>query len=114
MKITKGVKIAPAVWVHRCPLCGTEYAHSPSEDMLPAYSICDCDRNGNKSEVYELYEENGCTMIRRNKKPRFVGRVVFNGDTDIEVTEVLDDAGAGELAKAMRKAGEFLIKKSKL
>ena len=53
------------------------------------------------------------TMIRRNKPPRFVGRVTFGQDSDIELVEVFDEAGPMEMAAAMRKAGEFLIKSSR-
>lgn len=100
------------MWVHQCPLCGTILASASEQDYLPSFSICRCDRNGNKKDVYELYEEEGVSMIRRNKPPRFIGKVVFSQETDIEVTEVLDYTSAEELAKAMRKAGEFLLKKS--
>lgn len=100
------------MWVHQCPLCGTILASASEQDYLPSFSMCRCDRNGNKKDVYELYEEEGVTMIRRNKQPRFIGKVVFCEETDIEVTEVLDNTSAEELAKAMRKAGEFLLKKS--
>ena len=113
MKITKPKKIGPAMWVHQCPLCGNILASSSEQDYLPSFSICQCDRNGKKKEVYELYEEDGVTMIRRNKHPRFIGKVTFSQETDIEVTEILDSTDAAELARAMRKAGEFLIKKSK-
>lgn len=113
MKVTKSIQAKNGMWVHMCPLCGNILASASEEEYMPAYSICDCDRNGNKKEVYELYEEDGVKMIRRNKPPRFIGKVVFRQETDIEVTEVLDYTSAEELAKAMRKAGEFLLKKSK-
>lgn len=113
MKVTKPIKLNSGMWVHKCPLCGSILASASEQEYMPEFSICECDRNGNKKDVYELYEEDGVTMIRRNKPPRFVGKVVFSQETDIEVTEVLDYAGAEELARAMRKAGEYLIKKSK-
>lgn len=113
MKITKPIKIGPAMWVHRCPLCGSVLTSAPEPDLLPTSSVCSCDKNGNKQDVYELFEQDRNTMIRRNTPPRFIGRVVFNKDTDIEVTDVLDNASPLELAKAMRKAGEFLTKKSR-
>lgn len=113
MKV-KGVhKIGVSEYAHVCPLCGSILASASEEELLPSYSICPCDRNGNKKEVYELYEEDGVTMIRRNTPPRFKGKVIFSKETDIEITEVLEYTSAGELAKAIRKAGEFLIKKSK-
>lgn len=112
MKVTRYTKIYPAVWRHVCPLCGKILSSASDPEYLPEFSICDCDKNGNSQPVYELYDQDGSTMIRRNKPPRFIGRVVFNQYTDIEVIEVLDNASPLELAKAMRKAGEFLIKRS--
>lgn len=112
MKVTKSIQAKNGMWVHMCPICGTIRKSASEEEYMPEFSICDCDRNSNKKEVYELYEEDGVTMIRRNKQPRFIGKVVFSQETDIEVTEVLDYTSAEELAKAMRKAGEFLLKKS--
>lgn len=112
MKVTKSIQAKNGMWVHMCPLCGNILASASEEEYMPEFSICDCDRNGNKKEVYELYEEDGVTMIRRNKHPRFIGKVTFSQETDIEVTEILDSTDAAELARAMRKAGEFLLKKS--
>lgn len=112
MKVNKVLKIGVSEYAHVCPLCGSILASASEEKLLPLFSICPCDRNGNKKEAYELYEEDGVTMIRRNKLPRFIGKVVFSHGTDIEVSKVLDYTSVEELAKAMRKAGEFLIKKS--
>lgn len=113
MKVKDVHKIGESIYAHVCPLCGSILASASEEELLPSFSICPCDRNGNKNDVYELYEEDGVMMIRRNKSPRFIGKVTFNQETDIEVTEVLDYTSAEELARAMRKAGEFIIKKSK-
>lgn len=81
--------------------------------MMPEFSICDCDREVEKEPVYELYAENGYTMIRRNKPPRFTGRVTFGLDSDIGDIEFIDHVSALEMAKALRKAGEFLVKSSR-
>ena len=100
-------------FAHVCPLCGSVIASGSSQDDLPDYSICPCDRNGNKLPVYEIFEGERGPMIRRNKWPRFLGRVTFGQLSDIEIVELIDkDAGPMDLAKAMRKAGEFLIKNS--
>lgn len=82
--------------------------------MMPEFSICDCDRNGNKQPTFELFERDGKTMIRRNKPPRFVGEVTFGQLSDIENIEMVDECNdCLELARVIRKAGEFLLKSSK-
>lgn len=101
------------MWVHVCPLCGAILASACEPDYLPDYSICPCDRNGNKLPVFEIFEGESGPMIRRNKRPRFVGRITFDQMSDIEIVELIDrDADVMEMARAMRKAGEF-IKKTK-
>lgn len=114
MKVTKPIKTGPAMWAHICPLCGAVLASASEPEYLPDYSICPCDRNGNKLPVYEIFEGEGGSMIRRNKWPRFVGRITFGQLSDIEIVELIDrDADMMEMARAMRKAGEFLKKNSK-
>ena len=81
--------------------------------MMPEFSICDCDRVTEKEPSYELYTEDGYTMIRRNKPPRFTGRVTFGLKSDIEDIQWMDTASALDMAKALRKAGEFLVKSSR-
>lgn len=69
---------------------------------------------GNKIPVYELYEEEGRTMVRRNKYPRFIGEVTMSILSDIDNIRWLDDApSVADAAHAMRKASEFLKKKSR-
>ena len=113
MKINRITTLGRGLYAHVCPLCGKILASACEEMLLPEFSICDCDRREDKQPAYELFEQDGYTMIRRNKPPRFVGRVTFGQDSDIELVEVFDEAGPMEMAAAMRKAGEFLIKSSR-
>lgn len=114
MYIKRITKLSPGVYAHICPLCGEIHASVSEIDMMPEFSICDCDRNGNKQPVYELFERNGKQMICRNKPPRFVGEVTFGELSDIENIEYLDSCiDPAELEKAMKKAGQFLIKSSR-
>lgn len=113
MKITKIIRLQRGLYAHVCPLCGYILASASDPDMMPEFSICGCDRKDEKDPVYELYTENDYTMIRRNKPPRFTGKVTFGKDSDIEDVEFIDPASVTEMAKALRKAGEFLIKSSR-
>ncbi|MDR0712641.1 MAG: hypothetical protein LBF89_00010 [Bacteroidales bacterium] len=61
--------------------------------------------------VYKLYDFNGMTCIRRNKYPRFSGRVTMGDMSLIEEIVLIDESPSTmELAAAVRKAGEFLCK----
>lgn len=114
MKITKITKLHERLYAHVCPSCGAIHASSSDADLMPEFSICNCDRKDEKEPAYELYTEDGYTMIRRNKPPRFTGRVTFGMNSDIENIRWTDPASALEMAKALRKAGEFLIKSSRM
>ena len=113
MKITKITRLNRGLYAHICPLCGNILASSSEPDMMPEFSICDCDKNDAKEPAYELFDKDGYVMIRRNKPPRFVGKVTMGKLSDIEEIEWLDDCTAIEAARALRKAGEFLIKSSR-
>lgn len=113
MKINKITMIHKGLYAHVCPLCGNILASSSEYNMMPEFSICNCDKNEDKKTAYELFDKDGYVMIRRNKRPRFVGKVTFVKLSDIEEIEWLDDCTAVEAARALRKAGEFLIKNSK-
>lgn len=113
MKVTKITKIDWGLYAHVCPLCGSILASNSGEEMMPEFSICDCDRNEGKRPAYELFERDGYVMIRRNKPPRFVGRVTMGESSDIEGIEWQDECGVTEAASALRKAGEFLLKSSR-
>ena len=113
MKITKITRLNRGLYAHICPLCGNILASSSEPDMMPEFSICDCDKNDAKEPAYELFDKDGYVMIRRNKPPRFVGKVAMGKLSDIEEIEWLDDCTAIEAARALRKAGEFLIKSSR-
>lgn len=115
MKVNKITKINRGLYVHICPLCGTTLVSAGDEELMPEFSICDCDKNSNKKPVYELYEEDGSTMIRRNTYPRFSGKVTMGQFSDIEDIQWVDyTTDSIALAKAMRKAGEFLTKRKNL
>lgn len=113
MYIKKITKLGAALYGLRCPLCGDILASSSEADMLPEFAVCDCDRNGNKQQTYELFVgDGGRQMIRRNKFPRFVAEVTFGQLSDLENVVWLDECtDPMALARAMRKAAEFLIKK---
>lgn len=114
MKIKKITKIDRGLYGHVCPLCGSILASSFDPDFMPEYSICSCDRKNGTPPAFELFEDQGYVMIRRNKFPRFVGRVVMGTDSDIQVIQWLDACTDPlVIASAMRKAGEFLKKSSK-
>ena len=65
--------------------------------------------------TFEIYEANGQQYIRRNKYPRFSARLSFSGGAsdfeDVTMLDVCEDVA--DLSKAMRKAGEYLVKVSK-
>ena len=113
MKITKITKVDRGTYAHVCPLCGAILASASEKDMMPEFSICDCDRNRDKKPAYELFERDGHVMIRRNKPPRFVGKVTMGERSDIEEIEWIDECTVSGAASAMQKAGEFLIKSSR-
>lgn len=113
MKITEITKLQPGIYAHVCPVCGEIHASMSEYDMMPEFSICDCDRNGNKAPVYELFMDGDKTMIRRNKYPRFTGEVTMGTFSDTENIEWLDPCSLSEAARAIRKASEFLIKRSR-
>lgn len=112
MKITKITQLHRGLYAHVCPRCGNILASASEEELMPEFSICDCDRVEERKPVYELYQEDGKTMIRRNTYPRFVGQVTMGVESDIEHIEVLDEIkNVMDLPKALRKAGEFLLKR---
>lgn len=113
MKITKVTRLQPGIYAHVCPLCGEVHASASDTEFMPEFSICECDRNGNKKPAYELFEMDGKQMIRRNKPPRFVGEVTMGRLSDIENVEWMDICTDSEAASAMSKAAQFLIKRSK-
>lgn len=102
------------MWVIVCPSCEKILASNSEKDMLPEFMICACDRNGNKVPAFELFDRDGNTWIRRNKYPRFIGRVTMGALSDIEDIEILDNCtDVMKLASSMRKAGEFLRKRKR-
>jgi hypothetical protein len=63
------------------------------------------------SKDFKTYQNGDKQIIERLSYPRFKGVVTFNGElSDIEDIEVDEDIlDAGDIATALREAGEFLI-----
>ena len=60
---------------------------------------------------FKIYQENQKWFIERLVFPRFKGEITFGEESDIENIEMLDECtDVAVLAKAMRAAGEFIIK----
>ena len=100
-----------ACWMIVCHLCGKVLISKPEKDMLPEFMICSCDANRNKVPAFELFDRDGNTWIRRNKYPRFIGRVTMGALSDIELLD--DCTDTTKLESSMRKAGEFLRKRKR-
>ena len=103
MKITKIMRLNRGLYAHVCPLCCNILASSSEPDMMPEFSICDCDKNDAKEPAYELFDKDGHVMIRRNKPPRFVGKVTMGERSDIEEIVWIDECTVSGAASAMRK-----------
>lgn len=115
MKITEITRVSPGLYAHVCPKCGAICASASDPEYMPEFSVCGCDRSDEKESVYELLTENGRTMIRRNTYPRFTGEVTMGTCSDIEHVRWEDKCGdAATLARAMKKAAEFLRKSSRM
>lgn len=111
MKVTKITRLHQGMYVHICPLCEKILASCCDIDFMPEFSICDCDRIDNKQPVYELYDVDGCKMIRRNSYPRFTAKVSDDAKDLFDYVQWIDNvSNAIEAAKAMNKAAEFLKK----
>jgi len=63
------------------------------------------------SKDFKTYQNGDKQIIERLSYPRFKGVVTFTGElSDIEDIEVDEDIlDAGDIATALREAGEFLI-----
>jgi len=63
------------------------------------------------SKDFRIYQEGDRQIIERLTYPRFKGVVTFNSPlSDIEEIEVDEDIlDAGDIATALREAGDFLI-----
>jgi len=64
------------------------------------------------SKEFRIYQDGDRQIIEKLTYPRFRGVVTFNSPlSDIEQIELLDKTNnPTEIAKAMREAGDFLIK----
>ena len=67
-----------------------------------------------KEAVFIIFQNNGKSFIERKKYPRFTAEITFGNLSDLEnikwIDEIIDPM---KMAKAMRKAGEFLKKQTK-
>ena len=63
------------------------------------------------SKDFKIYQNGDRQIIERLSYPRFKGVVTFNSSlSDIEEIEVDEDIlDAGDIATALREAGDFLI-----
>ena len=63
------------------------------------------------SKDFKIYQDGDRQIIERLSYPRFKGVVTFNSPlSDIEEIEVDEDIlDAGDIATALREAGDFLI-----
>jgi hypothetical protein len=64
------------------------------------------------SKDFRIYQDGDRQIIERLSYPRFKGVITFNSPlSDIEEIEVDEDIlDAGDIATALREAGDFLIK----
>jgi hypothetical protein len=63
------------------------------------------------SKDFKIYQDGDRQIIERLSYPRFKGVITFNSPlSDIEEIEVDEDIlDAGDIAAALREAGDFLI-----
>jgi hypothetical protein len=63
------------------------------------------------SKDFRIYQDGDRQIIEKLSYPRFKGVITFNSPlSDIEDIEVDEDIlDAGDIARAMREAGDFLI-----
>jgi len=63
------------------------------------------------SKDFRLYQDGDKQMIERLTYPRFTGVITFNNSlSDIEDIEIDEDVlDAGDIAQALREAGEFIL-----
>lgn len=116
MKIVRITEIEPRVYAFVCPLCGRTYHETPRWmlEVMPEFAICNCDRREEEHPTFRIFDKDGKKYIERLKYPRFVGEITFGTTSDIEKVELIDVCtDAAELARAMRQAGEFMVKRSR-
>lgn len=78
MKIKDITMIHKGLYAHICPLCGNILASSSEEEMMPEFSICECDKNGNKLPVYEIYDEGDYIMIILHLLKKYYHRISYS------------------------------------
>ena len=103
MEVRKVTYLGNGIYAHVCPLCGGILASSSEADMMPEFSICNCDA---ERAAYDIIDRNGVRVIRRNIAPRFVGVV---NDGGIDSVEWVDQCSALEAARAVNEAAEWLL-----
>lgn len=113
IKIIRPVKVGPRLWAHKCPLCGQIYASADEPDLLPEFSLCDCD--GGRGAPFRFVRlPDGAERIGCTEFPRFVARIArdsagrFAGVDILPGADDLRGLSALEVARAMRIAGEYI------
>ena len=63
------------------------------------------------SKDFRIYQDGDKQMIERLSYPRFTGVITFNNTlSDIEDIKIDEDVlDAGDIAQALREAGEFIL-----
>ena len=63
---------------------------------------------------FKIYSQGSDKYIESLSFPRFKGKITFGPLSDIEDIDLIDkNASVGDMARAMREAGEFIVKQSK-
>ena len=63
---------------------------------------------------FKRYSQGSDKYIESLSFPRFKGKITFGPLSDIEDIDLIDkNASVGDMARAMREAGEFIVKQSK-
>lgn len=113
IKIIRPAKVGPRLWAHKCPLCGQIYASADEPDLLPEFSLCDCD--GGRGAPFRFVRlPDGSEGIECTEFPRFTARITrdgsgrFTGADGLPGSEDLCGLSALEVARAMRIACDYI------
>lgn len=107
------MRIGPRLWAHKCPLCGQIYASADEPDLLPEFSLCDCD--GGRGAPFRFIKlPDGSEGIECTEFPRFTARITrdrrgwFTGIDGLPGSEDLRGLSALEIARAIRIACDYI------